>query len=646
MTRQDRNRWTEANRRFLVEEFGRLAALLEGEPGKDAVDAAEERITAVREELSEGPPAVDVLSETLGLSGFERDLLVLVAGVEMDPALARRCGEAMETPERPWATFGLALSALPGGHWSALNPTGPLRHWRLLTVGSEEATLSSACLRIDERILHYLVGIQYVDARLQPLLHPVHPPAVLSGRQESIGRRILEEVRRKESPPSLISLSGDDPDGQEDVAATVSRALDAALYRMDATDIPTDLSELETLAILWDREAALSGRTILLREADEASSRATRRFIQRMGSLCFRMGPVPSLGLGREVRFEVNRPEAPEQRDLWRAALGPAAERLNGALDRISSQYRLSTRSIMEAAQRMAPDSESNASASVAWNRIVRPDGSGLTSLAQRIDARAGWDDLVLPQAQKETLREIALQVRHRIRVYHDWGFAARSSRGLGIGALFCGESGTGKTMAAEVLAGELELDLYRIDLSAVVSKYIGETEKNLRKVFDFAEEEGAILLFDEADALFGKRSEVKDSHDRYANIEISYLLQRMEAYRGLAILTTNLKEALDTAFHRRLRFVVQFPFPDIGEREAIWRGIFPVETPLQEIDFEKLARLNVAGGSIRNIALHAAFSAASESSPVTMRHILRAARADAGKRERALTDAEIRGWA
>ncbi len=199
--------------------------------------------------------------------------------------------------------------------------------------------------------------------------------------------------------------------------------------------------------------------------------------------------------------------------------------------------------------------------------------------------------------------------------------------------------------MAAEVLANELHLDLYRIDLSAVVSKYIGETEKNLARVFDAAEDSGAILLFDEADALFGKRSEVKDSHDRYANIEVSYLLQRMEAYRGLAILTTNQKAALDTAFLRRLRFVVQFPFPDAGEREAIWRRVFPAATPTGPLDYAKLARLQMAGGNIRNIALNAAFHAAEAGEPVGMAHLLRAAHAEAAKRERSLSEAETRGW-
>src|SRR5690606_16595042 len=196
-----------------------------------------------------------------------------------------------------------------------------------------------------------------------------------------------------------------------------------------------------------------------------------------------------------------------------------------------------------------------------------------------------------------------------RQKVYFDWGFAGKSSRGLGISALFAGESGTGKTMASEVLANELNLDLYRIDLSQVVNKYIGETEKNLKKIFDAAEGSGAILLFDEADALFGKRSEVKDSHDRYSNIEVSYLLQKMEEYRGLAILTTNMKNALDKAFLRRIRFVVQFPFPDSKMRTEIWKRTFPRETPREELDFLKLGALNIPGGNIRNIAINASFA-------------------------------------
>ena len=279
------------------------------------------------------------------------------------------------------------------------------------------------------------------------------------------------------------------------------------------------------------------------------------------------------------------------------------------------------------------------------WNAcrsLARPK---LEDLAQRIVPCATWDDLVLPDLQKQTLHQLAAQVRHRMQVYETWGFAAKGRRGLGVSALFTGASGTGKTMAAEVLARELRLDLYRIDLSAVVSKYIGETEKNLKQVFDAAEEGGVLLLFDEADALFGKRSEVRDSHDRYANIEVGYLLQRMEAYQGLAILTTNLKSSLDTAFQRRLRFTVNFPFPDAVQREAIWCKVFPEATPTNGLDHKKLSQLNVAGGNIRNIALNAAFLAAQSGTPVEMANLVEAAKLEAQKIERPLSDAEIRGW-
>jgi SpoVK/Ycf46/Vps4 family AAA+-type ATPase len=274
---------------------------------------------------------------------------------------------------------------------------------------------------------------------------------------------------------------------------------------------------------------------------------------------------------------------------------------------------------------------------------LARPS---LEGLAQRLTPKARWEDLVLPDAQTQTLRHLAAQVRHRMQVYETWGFSALGRRGLGVSALFAGDSGTGKTMAAEVLAHELELDLYRIDLSAVVSKYIGETEKNLRQVFDAAEEGGSILLFDEADALFAKRGEVKDSHDRYANMEVAYLLQRMESYQGLAILTTNLKSSLDRAFTRRLRFTVHFPFPDLGQRERIWAQVFPATAPTRGIEPAKLAQLKVTGGNIRNIAMNAAFLSAEADEPIGMAHLLKAATLEADKLERPIADAETRGWA
>jgi len=341
---------------------------------------------------------------------------------------------------------------------------------------------------------------------------------------------------------------------------------------------------------------------------------------------------------------------------MWHTALEDSSSNVTGVLEPLVSQFSLSSSPIRSVAtqalkslavegQEIAQASGENSFGRRLWNACRIQARPRLDGLAQRIEASAQWDDLVLAERQKHVLKEIAVHVRQRAKVYQSWGFATKGMRGLGISALFAGASGTGKTMAAEVLADELRLDLYRIDLSQVVSKYIGETEKNLRRVFDAAEEGAAILLFDEADALFGKRTEVKDSHDRYANIEVSYLLQRMEAYRGLAILTTNRKSALDQAFLRRIRFVVEFPFPEAPERVEIWRRVFPAATPTEGLRLDRLARLTAAGGNIRNIALGAAFLAADAGEPVRMAHLLSAARSEFAKLEKPLTDVEIAGW-
>ena len=374
------------------------------------------------------------------------------------------------------------------------------------------------------------------------------------------------------------------------------------------------------------------------------TERSARRLAERLQGIVIVASREPVRFNRAFLRFEVNKPQPPEQKRLWQQALGPAAAGFNGILDDLSEQFRLSARMIFCTGALIASGKEPIRPEDL-WNAcrsLARPK---LEDLAQRIVPSAGWDDLVLPELQKQTLRHLAAQVRQRMKVYETWGFSAKGRRGLGVSALFTGESGTGKTLAAEVVAHELGLDVYRVDLSAVVSKYIGETEKNLKQVFDAAEEGGVLLLFDEADALFGKRGEVKDSHDRYANIEVGYLLQRMETYQGLAILTTNLKSALDKAFQRRLRFTVHFPFPDAAQREAIWSRIFPAATPTQGLDPKKLAQLNVPGGNIRNIALNAAFLAAQAGKPVGMAHLAEAAGLEAHKIERPLSGAEVRGW-
>nr|WP_238342076.1 ATP-binding protein [Actinopolymorpha rutila] len=271
------------------------------------------------------------------------------------------------------------------------------------------------------------------------------------------------------------------------------------------------------------------------------------------------------------------------------------------------------------------------------WSACRRAGRTAYGRLAQVRSAVATWDDLVLPALPRRQLGALCAAVRQRHRVLGDWGFADRGDRGLGTTALFSGPSGTGKTLAAEVIAGDLGLDLVHVDLSQVVSKYIGESEKHLAALFDAAEGGGAVLLFDEADALFGKRSEVRDSHDRYANLEVGYLLQRMEAFRGLAVLTTNARSVLDPAFLRRVHTVVAFPYPDAELRAALWRRAFPDAAPTDGIDPARLAAIDLPGGGIAAAALTAAYLAAEESSPITTRHVTEAARWELAKSGRTL---------
>lgn len=623
--------WSTANQQLLVAEFARLRALF----GEGDLHDAQARIDGLRAEL-ESPAAIDTLSELFELSAFERDLVLLTAGVEMDTRLAQLCAHANGQASRPWATFSLALAALPAPHWSALAPQEPLRRWRLLEV-DENQGLTATRLRLDERVLHFLGGLNYLDTRLQPLLQIVPGPGLMCRPHSAVSTSAIERLQLCRNRLRPILLSGDDSLGQQDVAADIARLLGVVLFRLRAGDIPCTPHEQAALAILWQREAALLGGALLIVQQDDV--KALDQFVTRLDGLVIVTSRTPSSMDGEP--FSVERPDVPEQRRLWREALGERAATMESLLDTLAGQYRLGARRIASiAAQLKGPQLDL-----ALLHHACRSEVPSMSELAQPIDARAGWESLVLPEAQLLTLRQIAVHTHHRLTVHHDWGFADKGSRGLGIATLFWGDSGTGKTLAAEVLACTLGLALYRIDLSAVVSKYIGETEKNLRRVFDNAEELGAILLFDEADALFGKRSEVKDSHDRYANIEVSYLLQRMESYRGLAILTTNHKAALDSAFARRLRFVVHFPFPDEAQRKALWSGVFPAATPLEGLDYAKLARLAVPGGTIRNIALAAAFLAAEAGTPVRMQHLLRAAHIEAAKRDKAISDSETRGW-
>jgi AAA+ superfamily predicted ATPase len=649
--------WLETNQRCLTAEMSRLRSLLEWhaarlQNGSSSISSPVPPATGPID--MPGPSTLETICEQFGLSAFERSVLLLCAAIELDSSFPALCAAIQKDHRKAHPTFSLALAVLPDAHWSALSPAGPLRYWRMIELSSSES-LTTSPLRIDERILHYLTGVQYTDERLAGFVKPLPPPEeVVPSHQELTQRAIavwnhsLNEIR-----VPVLQFYGPDSTSQRTVAAALCANAGLSLQAMSATVVPLDPRETEAVMRLWEREAALTHSALLLDctgldGSDHARMAALDRFVDGIRSAIILTGRERRAMTDRpSASWEVHKPTPQEQRALWQQGLGP--RQLNGQLEQLVAHFGLNASALHsvcnEALRRTASGSSGDDLGTVLWDACRTEARPRLDELAQHISSASVWDDLVLPETQKRLLSEIAAHVKQRLKVYEAWGFGHRSSRGLGISALFVGPSGTGKTMAAEVLANALSLDLYRIDLSQVVSKYIGETEKNLRRVFDAAEDSGAILLFDEADALFGKRSEVKDSHDRYANIEISYLLQRMEAYRGLAILTTNMKDAIDTAFLRRIRFVVQFPFPNVEQRLEIWRHIFPADAPTEGLDMEKLSRLNVAGGSIRNIALHAAFLAADADEPVRMKHLLRAARVEYSKLEKSLTDTEIRGW-
>jgi hypothetical protein len=654
--------WHEFNQQYLMAAVGLVREHLErfrpGPTGDGSLTASGQAcgpgvIGQVDElpDIADKPTALDTLAALFGLSTFERSILLLCAGVELDSSLADLCATIHGDMVFPHPTFGLALAALPDAHWSALSPSGPLRYWRLVEIGAGPL-LTKSPLRIDEWILHYLTGIPQTDERLVGIVETPSLPDSLVPSHRSIVDRLTRVWSQADCGAKLpvIQLCGEDTTGRCAIAVTACCELGLKLRVVSARMLPSARGELDGLIRLWEREAALSGSMLLI-ECDGSDASDTSHFYA-VSQFCNRMKGDLIISGNASMRavyhptlvLDVCKPTTGEQRILWRDYLGERIQELDGEIEAMVSQFNLGTQGInlvsSEALRYLAAstpndEGDSNGLGRLLWDTCRAYTRPQLDHLAQRITPKASWDDLVLPAHQKQILSEITMHVRQRSRVYDTWGFAAQSERGLGIGALFTGESGTGKTMAAEVLANELALDLYRIDLSQVVSKYIGETEKNLGRVFDAAEEGGAILLFDEADSLFGKRSEVRDSHDRYANIEVSYLLQRMEAYRGLAILTTNMKSALDKAFLRRIRFVVRFPFPDLAHRAQIWERVFPSDVPLEEIDIDKLARLNIAGGNIRSIALNAAFLAADEDRAVCMPHLWCAARSEYAKLEK-----------
>jgi hypothetical protein len=517
--------WSARNQRWLLERFALWRERLERQPGTAAP------IPAPALDDPDGfQPAARQIQSLFSLTTFETELLVLAAGLEIDSSLRHAVAHVQNmTVRQPVPlTFSVSLALLADPHWDALAPQRPLRYWSLLDVDTSGG-FAHAAARIDERIMHYLTGVAAEDERLVGVAR--FDDASTDARSATVTDDLAVSIGLAlgAAPESLVML----PNAAAEAAlkragrALARRAFERTGLRtlwVDIAAMPGDARELIEMARRIDREAALAGAGVaLVLEGEAGASANAPRLIAALRSAIVTLGALSPAQLAdcpnrRVLRFHVPR-EATSRVD----GVPPDVERAAG---RALQQFHVDTAALDQAlASVTTMDHEEDVDDRV-WGGLREAARGGLDALAQRLDSRATFEDLVVPASVAAQLREIVSQLRHRQQVYDEWGFGDRDRRGLGIAALFAGESGTGKTLAAEAIANAVRLDLYRIDLASIVSKYIGETEKNLSRLFDAAERSGAVLLFDEADALFGKRSEVKDSHDRYANIEVAYLLQ------------------------------------------------------------------------------------------------------------------------
>ncbi len=617
------------------------------------------------------------LAKIFNLSSVETDVLITCLASEIDQRYERFYGYLQDDISRKRPSIGLALALCNVKSYDIFTfrrifqTNAPLLKYRLLSVSGEKNTdtpFLSRILNIDDRIVSFLLNEICFDSRIHSVLKLTQPKHfsfnkhTVDGKALQLVNDTLKKNLEKPDPrrKMIFYLHGGDQSTRNDLAVGISQIfrlplLELQMSQNQAGTIPVADLLFYTLreALLFQAVSYIPNSNILLN--NENSCDTTEESLIR---LLFKMGSI--IVIGGESRWtfsipeekflfvpiELNDPDYDKKMTHWADALSFCDHFSEPMIVPLLSKYALSPKQINNAVARARAASEMRGQTITSSDLHMAcraQNTANLGNFAVQIQPKRTWDDLVLPAAQFKQLHDICDQITNRALVFEKWGFGNKLAYGKGLHALFSGPAGTGKTMAAEVLANELQLDIYKIDLSQVVSKYIGETEKNLNRIFSQAETGHAILLFDEADALLGKRSEVKDAHDRYANLEIAFLLQKMEDYNGVSILTTNLRHNLDDAFTRRIRFIVEFPFPDEDNRRQLWQRIWPPEAPLRkDIDFLSLSkRYKLTGGNIRNIVLSAAFYASKNGGYIEMNHLLDATKEEFRKMGRLIDDKE-----